>query len=264
MKKTVLSVIIAALIAAPCSFAWGRLGHITIQAIAMNHLTPQAAATIAKTGCLTPKDSYWLDTIKDDEPYKTKFEGWHASIATPDCKSPANVRLEYRDGKDGVTALEKIKLEMADYRNLPDSIVHEAVKCIVHIVGDMHCPCHIRYTDNSNAGKFRVVFNDKETTLHKVWDSELISYMSGYGRKDAAQYAARLDVWTEEQIAKVQKGWGQEWFEDAARDVRPMVGKVKKGAFLDNMWAKENIGLAELELQKAGYRLAAALNEIFK
>lgn len=263
MKKVIFFAAIAMLAFPLSAWSWGGLGHIAIQELALRHLAPEAAQVVANAGGLNPADSYWMDIVSEDPPYNDKFHGWHACIATPYCKSPLEVREEYRQCHDGVTALEKIREEMSDYRNLPDSIIHEAIKCIVHIVGDMHCPSHVRYTDASNTGKFVVFFNDEETSLHKVWDSSLIELMSGFDKEDASLYAAALDSWTDKQIAEVQKGWAQEWFEDVASDIRPTVGEVKKGDCLGKAWMKENIVLAEFELRKAGYRLAAALNEIF-
>ena len=262
MKRLLTLLALCCLCAAP-AFGWGRLGHITIMEIAKRHLTPEAQSAIEKSGGLEAADSYWMDTIVSEEPYVRTFAGWHACIATADCKSPESVRLQCRGGKDALSGIEFMSGRLANFGSLSDSLSHESIKCIVHMVGDMHCPIHVRYVDNSNAGKFDITFFGKPTTLHKVWDTELIARMRGLGTKDAAAYAASLDTWSAEQIAAAQKGGPQQWFEDAARDVRPTVGTVAVGAELGQDWGEESIILAELELRKAGYRLAAQLNRIF-
>lgn len=261
--KRIIPVILIALSSQLYCGAWGRLGHCTVQEIALRHLTPETKAVIDRYGGLKPEDSFWMDIASKEPPYKEALAGWHAAIATPEFKSPVEVRQEYRKSRDGVTAMEYFKDYLKDYESLPDSVVTEAIRCIVHIVGDFHCPAHVRYTDNVNEGKFNVSFLGKETRMHNVWDSDLIQHASGLNWKQYAEYADRLDTWNRRQIRKVQKGWAREWFEDAARDVRPFVDTVNPGDELGEDWAREWITLAELELRKAGYQLAAALNEIF-
>lgn len=263
MKKALVT--IAAVTLAVNCLAWGQLGHCTIQEIAWRNLTPKAKANIQKfVGDTIPANySFWLDEVVSTPPYSVEFAGWHASIATTDCRSPLYIRQRYRSCRDGVTALELMRNYLKDWRELPDTTVQMALKCIIHAAGDYHCPAHVRFTDEKNDGKFPVVFLGKETTLHKVWDSGLVQHKSGLKWTDYKEYAARLDTWNRRQIRKVQKGWAREWFEDAARDVRPVVGEVKSGDALTEEWCDKNYPLAELEMRKAGYQLAAALNEIF-
>ena len=263
MKKFILT-IAATLMAATC-LAWGRLGHCTIQEIAWRNLTPTAKENIQKfVGDTIPAAySTWLDEVVNTPPYKTEFAGFHASIATTDCRSPLYIRKQYRSCRDGVSAIEFFKSYLKEWRELPDSCVQMALKCIIHSAGDYHCPAHVRFTDQKNEGKFPVVFLGKTTTLHAVWDTGLIEHMSGLRWTSYKEYAARLDTWNRRQIKAAQKGWAREWFEDAARDVRPIVGEVNSGDTLTEEWCEKNYPLAELEIRKAGYQLAAALNEIF-
>ena len=263
MKKFALT-IAAALLAVNC-LAWGRLGHCTIQEIAWRNLTPAAKANIQKfVGDTIPASfSIWLDEVVNTPPYKTEFAGLHASIATPDCRSPLYVRRLFRSCRDGVSALEFFRSYLKEWKELPDSCVLMGLKCIIHAAGDYHCPAHVRFTDDKNEGKFPVVFLGKETTLHTVWDSGLIQHQTGLKWTAYKEYAERLDNWNKRQKRQAQKGWAREWFEDGARDVRPVVGTVKSGDVLTQEWCDANFPLAELELRKAGYQLAAALNEIF-
>lgn len=59
------------------------------------------------------------------------------------------------------------------------------------------------------------------------------------------------------------KGSYREWFEDGARDVRPSIGWVEEGDALGEEFMVKAVPLAEQQLRKAGYQLAAALNRIF-
>lgn len=267
MKKlSIIASFALAISIGPAAFAWGGLGHRTIAEMAERHLTPKAAENIAKYTGGAPLASFscYLDDMMSDPYYKERYRGWHASVALPDCTSPLYVREQERECRDGVTAMDFFREYLkGEYRNLPDSLVLESIKCITHIIADFHCPQHVRYTDEHNQGYYQVMFDGKSERYHKVWDTSLIQKVSGYTWRDYGKYAGELDTWKKCQIRKVCKGWAREWFEDAARDVRPLAGTVKEGDVLDDGWVAEWYPLAVQQMQKAAYQLAAALNYIF-
>lgn len=267
MKKPIA--ISAAVILALCTvgkcYGWGRLGHRTIAEIAERHLTPKAKAEIERYTDGTPLAAYavFMDSVANHPKYKKPFHGWHASIADVDCSSPAIVRNRYRDGRDGVTAMEDFRKRMArrDELQLSDSTVMCAIKCIVHIVGDFHCPAHVRYVDNANEGAIPVKFYGKQTFLHRVWDTFAIMHAhKGWTYK---QYADYLDTYSPAEIKKCTAGWAQEWFEDGARDVRESIYWVGEDENLEDEFQAKAVPLAERQMRKAAYRLAKALNTIF-
>ena len=265
MKKSLIILAVTLTMMPLSASAWGKLGHATIAEIAERHLTPAAKANIEHYTKGEPLASYgsWMDFVRNDEPYKTEFDGWHASIATPDCKSPLYIRKEKRNCHDAVTAVEYLRVYLKDYREMSDSAVLVGIKCLIHTIGDFHCPVHMRFTDYPNTGKFHVTFLGKDYRYHDFWDSALIQKTNGMTGADYSAYADKLDTWKKSQIRKVTRGWARDWFEDAATDIRPHIYDAMEGDALDESFAETHIGLAETELRKAGYQLAAALNEIF-
>ena len=264
MKKTLIFLLLC-LLCVPSS-GWGRLGHAAIAEIAERHLTKKAKENIERYtgGTHLWEYSHWMDDVVKTPPYDVKLAGWHASVCTPDCVCSPAVRLEVRGLRDGVSAMEFWRECLADRKDVPDSTVLLGIKCIIHIIGDFHCPAHVRFSDNVNDLKYPVSFFGKPMdTLHRVWDFKLIERGSGFVFDNFREYATRLDTWNKRQIRMATKGWAREWFEDCARDVRPIVGTVPEGAALGQEFVDGNIGLAELELRKAGYQLAKALNIIF-
>lgn len=264
MKNLVLTVVFCFCLFAPqTTWAWGRLGHAVVANIAEANLTPKARERVMyyMHGQPLRDVSSFVDEVAGIEPYKTAFLGWHASMANPECKSPLYVRYQGRNLRDGVTAMYFLRELLKDYKALDDSTVLCGIKCMVHLVGDFHCPEHVRFTDDLNDGKFAITFFGKPTTYHKIWDTALI--VKGHPGWTVEQWTKHLNTWKKKQIKAVTKGWAQEWFEDGAKDVRPLVGKVREGAQIEMNFVQEHLPLAELELTKAGYQLAAALNEIF-
>ena len=244
--------------------AWGGLGHRTIAEIAERNLTPQAKANIEKYTGGTPLADYsvWMDQVRNMPEYKKATAGWHASIVDERCRTSQQLRNERRKGRDSVTGILKLSEQMKNRQELSDSTVMFAIKCIVHMVGDFHCPSHLRYTDRNNSGNEEITYLGKEMTLHKAWDTAIIAY--SHKMWSYKQYADKLNCYTAKQIKSVTKGWVEEWLEDAARDIRPSIYWVKEGDNLGEKFTKKALPLAELEIQKAGYRLAKVLNTLFE
>ena len=266
MKKSLL--IFALALALPqLAMAWGYIGHKAIAEIAERNLTPKAKANIEKYTAGTPLHEYslWMDQVVSTPPYNKALAGWHASITDVKCSSPKIIRNHYRAGRDGVTAMENFREQLKHYEQLPDSTVLTAIKCIVHIVADFHCPTHMRYVDLHNEGKYPVEFLGERWSYHSVWDTGIVeAYHKGWSFND---YADNLNTLTQKDIKYITKGWAQEWFEHSSRNVRPIIYWVindgKNVPMLDMAFVNKCGPLAETQIQNAGYRLAKALNTIF-
>ena len=266
MKKFILTLSIALALPQMVS-AWGYIGHKAIAEIAERNLTPKAKANIEQYTKGTPLHEYslWMDEIVATSPYDKALAGWHASICDVDCTSPKIIRQRYRNSRDGVTAMENFREQLKDYKSLSDSTVLTAIKCIVHIVADFHCPTHMRYVDLHNEGKYPVVFLGEDWNYHAVWDTGIVeAYHKGW---DFVKYTEHLNTLPKSEVKKITKGWAQEWFEDGSRNVRPIIYWVindgKNIQKLDMEFVNKCGPLAESQMQKAGYRLAKALNTIF-
>lgn len=264
MKRFIL--IVTTLIFAADAFAWGTLGHCTIAEIAERNLTANAKANIAKYTKGEPLSSYamWMDQVGKDPVLGRKgaTRGWHASIVDENCKTSQELRNKYRKGRDSATGLLEMEKVLLDRANQNDSVVMFALKTAIHMVGDMHCPSHLRYTDNKNSGGFKVIYYGKERSLHSVWDWGIIQ--RGRKRSSWVGYAEKLDTYSKKEIKKATAGWVEDWLENAGRDVRPSLNWAQKGDELGESFQAKARPLAELEIQKSGYRLAKYLNTIFK
>ena len=262
MKKILIVAI--ALISSVETLAWGGLGHRTVAEIAERNLTPKAKANIEKYTGGTPLASYstWMDTLKDQPVFKNATRGWHASIVDANCKTSQELRDKHRQGRDAVTGLLELEQMLKNREKVSDSVVMFALKSMIHMVGDMHCPAHLRYTDNRNEGKYTVYRKNKKTTMHAVWDTRVLTH--NHHKWSYQQYADKLDTYSKKQIKRVTNGWVEDWLEDAGRDIRPSIDWVSKGDTLTDEFFEKAQPLAHLEVQKAGYRLAKYLNTVFK
>lgn len=266
MRKVVI--VALALFVAVEAMAWGGLGHRTVAEIAERNLTPKAKANIDRYtgGASLASLSTWMDSSKKPKRENDVCKRWHASIVDSQNRATQEVRDKVRGGQDAVTATLMFTEMFKEREKMTDSAVMFALKCLVHMIGDIHCPSHMRYEDVNNGRGFdlgvTVVYFGKSQKLHKVWDTSIIA--SNHHGWSPKQYAEKLDTYSKKEIKRVTKGWVEDWHSDAAVDIRPAIHWSPEGSALDADFDKKALPLAELELRKAGYRLAKVLNIFFK
>jgi hypothetical protein len=247
------------------AMAWGVFGHRAIAELAERNLTPEAKANIEKYTKGTPLADYsvWMDLVRKNDPFNANAtRGWHASVVDVNCKTSQELRNKVREGRDAVTGLLEFEKMFKEREKLSDSVVMFALKSIIHMVGDMHCPAHVRFEDFENQGKFPIRFYGKKTTLHKVWDTSVLTrFYKDWGYQE---YAAKLNKLSKGKAKKVTAGWVEDWLEESGRIVRPVIHKVKEGDSLAEDFMEWAYPMAESQAQKAGYRLAKVLNTLFK
>ena len=217
MKKLLLLLFAAALSlsASEPARAWGREGHETIAKIAERNLTKRAKKRIEKYlgGHSVVYYAKWMDEYRQTPEYAFTND-WHTA--------PVGADLRYGDellkpGKgNAVYGLELAIRNLRDYRNLTDSAVAVNLKYVIHLVGDMHCPAHIKYTTHNT--KYDVLFEDKYHKPHKyyvhhVWDNEIITTTRIWS---VTEWAGELDRASKREKAAVQAGTPRDWLHDSA------------------------------------------------
>lgn len=265
MKKISLLTFVFTAFVAVEAMAWGGFGHRAIAELAERNLTKEAKANIEKYTKGTPLADYavWMDMVRKNAPeYAHATRGWHASIVDAECKTSQAIRDKHRQGRDAVTGILEFEQLFKEREKMSDSAVMFAIKSIVHMVADMHCPAHVRFTDFENQGKFPITFFGKKSTLHKAWDTSIIYYYHrGWSYQ---QYAEKLDTFSKGKIKRVTEGWVEDWLEESGRLVRPYIHTINEGDDINENVMEWAYPLGESQARKAGYRLAKVLNTLFK
>jgi hypothetical protein len=170
---------------APLVLAWGPQGHHTVGAIADRLLTTQAHALVTqlltgdldKFGNLSGRTTLEAVSVWPDELNGTPAARatWHYDDV-PVCGSAPKARY-CPDGQCNSEQLKRLIGVLADpHAALRDR--NEALKWIVHLVGDIHQPLHA--ADNADRGGNRVqvalsgVRTRGRENLHRAWDSDLV------------------------------------------------------------------------------------------
>lgn len=170
---------------------------------------------------------------------------------------------------------------------LTDFDRRDALRFIIHIVGDLHQPMHTVEEGGGENG-FDVLYLDDclkkvgnncakpaVTNIHHVWDTEIISTFGEFNNLKEIQYAAFLDqnvnIPDNPQSGQVVPvNWLIETHQIAIADFARFQAlkeiKTPQGDTLphvDNDYVKTNAPLINKQLKRAGIRLARVLNFIF-
>lgn len=271
MKK-IIFIALTLIMCSQAAFGWGRVGHATIAKIAEDHLTTKAKKLIDEylDGESIVKYASYADKHKNTLLIDLGFDpvDWDRITTYPHTFESNLEYVPFRGTNDNgryvkncVNYIEKLAKELENHKELSDSLRFHNIVMIVHFVGDMHCPEHIRYYPvDMSTGKYDVTFMGEKTTMHKIWDSQLIAALHTGDHNDVA---ARIDKYSKKEIAKISSGKPYDWAADCARVSKP-VHDVPEGAVLDKDYAEKQRATVESQLSKAGYRLAKILNRILK
>lgn len=315
------AVILFAIIALGCSAcpsarAWGCEGHQIVAFIAENHLHPRARAMALKILAASPVDpklsrycqprssdpfaeaSTWADDFRSQHP---ETAAWHF-IDIPRGARPGNLS-KYCPAATGcvVSALEA-QLRILKNPRAPAAARADALRFVIHFVGDIHQPLHDA-TNNDEGGNCVPVefFGElpKETDvqretfspeLHWVWDVGIIEHFGSAGSSAVLarglnrQFRAKIAVWQTQQIDFTSWTWESHALADSvAYGKLPSAIPIEPPRAIsscadDNHVAlrmlrlHENLGesyesatapVVQQQLAKAGARLAALLNSLW-
>ncbi len=270
-----LPILLLALAFSPSVLAWSALGHRLVGALAERHLDPAAQAQVHVLLAGEPDPTLagvatWADTLRDSDPERFKQTSrWHY-IDTPPGTCAYVPARDCPDGNCAIAAIGKQRAILAD-RSQPLAARRDALKFVVHLVGDVHQPMHANNHDDKGGNDFQVslrtdlqpeayarnryVNGVMGTNLHSVWDF----YILGSEHLDLQHYTDRLDAlpWP----PKVESIAGPEaWAGESCRlvDARQLYPARHT---MDRSYLDAERPLAEQRIRQAAYRLAVLLDD---
>ena len=259
--------------ASPDALAWGRKGHAAIAALAERNLTAAAQAEVRvlladdldRSGAPSHRTTLaaiasWADEIRDIAPADT-YRGWHTR-SNPVCRAEPGPCSRGH-------CVDQLIISYADVlanRNLPLRERNEALKWVVHLVGDLHQPMHSGVSIDGGGLRARIEGRGTfaETTLHAIWDN------------DIGNLAVAMGVLTTELRAdgRLPSDAPTQWMLEA-RDValkavyEPLSGfacerRLFAPVAVDGEYLRQAAVVARAQMEKAGLRLAQLLNQLLK
>ena len=185
MKRIIITLCL--LIMCCTAQGWGRKGHATIARIAEMHLTKTTQKRIAEIMHGEPISGYasYADDHKGKLLVDMGFDpvGGDPRVNTQPHTFEANMDFEPFRGindngryvKNCIHFIEKYAQDLKHYKELDDSTAFTELVLLVHFVGDMHCPEHIRYNpEDMTIGYYKVNFRGEDIRYHTIWDDMII------------------------------------------------------------------------------------------
>jgi len=244
------------------AFAWGPLGHKMIGAMAEQQLSPavreQALALLAKDpiddGPHLADVANWADAVRGaHDPRYTNSYRWHWIRFNGACHFDAAKQCE--GGQCVNAAIERFAARLGDRALTPPQRA-EALRFLVHFVGDVHQPMHAGYRNDRNGFEVSLHYKGEPWSLHGVWDYVLLD---SHG-KDYTEYASEL---LRSPLPAPGSLAANDWAEESCQ--LAFDGKVYPDVEdLPESWVDAHRALAESRVRLAAARLAALIERALK
>jgi len=235
------------------AFGWGQTGHRVVGQIAENHLSKKMKGRIAEIldGQSLAMVSNFMDEIKSEPKYDS-LGPWHYCTIFDG--------QEYKGAPTEGDVLKAINtyVEMLKKGGMTKENEAFTLKCLIHLVGDVHQPLHVGKEGDRGGNDVKVTYFGDATNIHSVWDSGIID-----GQKlSYSEYTAWIDKFSAEQKALWQKADLMTWVKESIA-MRPQVYNLPENGKIGYRYNYDNITLVNQRLAQAGVRLAALLTEIY-
>jgi len=258
MKKYLLQILI--IICPLFLISWGPTGHRAVAQLAENHLTPATKLAIQKIlGRETLADvSNYADEIRSDPQYKYTASWHYVNV-------PAGYSFEqFANAVKTMREDNVYKAVLTCERDLKDADKSKtqkanALKFLVHFVGDLHQPMHVSHAEDKGGNTIGVTFNGANDNLHGLWDSGLIDHQ-GLTYK---QMALNYDKATPEEIKKWQSDNLMIWLWESYQVSTILYKEAAENPAFDEEYYKTHLPVLQSRIEKAGVRLAGVLNSVF-
>lgn len=258
MFKKTAAVFLVLLAVCPASWGWGHEGHQIIAIVAEDHLDETTKVMIQSL--LGNNHLYsiasWADDIRKE---RRETAPWHY-VDIP-------LGGSYISGRDCAPHRSCVVEKISEYlavltdKQATRERRAEALKFVVHFVGDIHQPLHavgearggndvhVRFLGSGECGQY-------ECNLHGVWDTSMILRTE----LDRVAYSSHLEkLIKREDLTRTADGTPQQWANESAKLAQ--AAWVQDGANLDQQYYEQEIKVVDEQMALAGLRLARLLNE---
>ena len=155
--------------------AWGNEGHRVIALIAADRLTPVARAEVAALLGGDARDSMesastWADYIRLSRPETAPWHYVNIEVSA----SGYNAATDCPADNCVVAQVQKDARIVAD-RQLATPVRAEALRFLIHFVGDLHQPLHCADNHDRGGNEVAVLIGAEQTNLHAVWDTDVVA-----------------------------------------------------------------------------------------
>lgn len=247
------------------ALAWGTEGHHIVAYIAASELAPKARAEVADllggeaTSSMVTA-STWADEIR---PTRRETAPWHY-VNIEIGLSGYDAARDCADD-DCIVAQIQREISLVGSKSLLKSVRAEALRFLIHFVGDLTQPLHCSDNHDRGGNSIRVVLDGRQTNMHAIWDTAVVQALGASDLDVASNLEksitpADLTVWRRGTIVD----WANETFAVANSVIYrnlPGTGGTDAPIVLATNYAASQRDVVARQLKRAGVRLAMVLNQ---
>lgn len=271
MKTPALLLLLFVAALPTAALAWSKQGHQLVGSLAERELTPAARREVdlllagepdpTLAGVATWADEIRAESRQSDHALGERSTRWHYINFQRGLGCDYVPARECPDGNCVIGAINAQRAILAD-RSRPLAERRNALKFLVHFVGDVHQPMHAGYADDRGGNNYQINYRGKGapkgegTQLHGVWDYWLLRSAN----LDNPAYVQKLlqsPVPADPAIGADNAP--MEWALESCRLIRAD-DVYPKGHRIRDDYLDRYRPLAESRVRQAGARLAAVLN----
>ena len=273
------------------ALGWGNEGHEVVALIAFEQLQPPTKAFLNRifavddgmSGMTLPEKmmhaAIWPDQIKTEPSTPVSIFG-DLGVNDAEQSKPLhyvdfegdsyNEATDCPNGQCAIRGIAECRKVLSDRASGPEARL-EAVKFLIHLVGDIHQPLHVgRKTDKGGNDIKIAAFLSRRPrngfNLHSVWDNLIIQKTD----RDPNRYANSLvDGLSDDNKADYgQETDPEKWAAESHKLAMEVAYKnvdgsdLANGAALDSTYYQQALPVVEKQLCRAGIRLAKMLDDL--
>lgn len=241
--------------------AWGPLGHRLVALLAWDDLTPASRRQIEallkdEQDPTLAGIASWADDLRESDPVLgRKTTRWHyVNIGEHDC-----VYQKQRDCPGGNCVVEAIRTQtsiLADTKRTRAERL-QALKFVVHFVGDVHQPLHAGYGRDKGGNDVQVNWNGRGTNMHTLWDSRMLVTTD----RSETDYLRHLRALPRPSIGAIALPPPAAAWAEQSCHVVTQPDFYPRRAKLEQSYVDKHLPIAERQLRAGGVALAAVLNK---
>lgn len=241
------------------AFAWGETGHRIVADLATVQLRPRARAEADRLLAGLPDPTLagvanWADQLREaGGELAERSRPWHY-IGFKSGRCVFEPARDCADGKCVVSAINHNLTTLSD-RTRTDEDRRDALRFLVHFVGDVHQPLHASPLSDKGGNDYQIAYRGEGSNLHAVWDRIILRSGNASEAREVESLSRRPPL-----PPDPTSGSDRPAVEWALESCRLATTVYPPGHVISDQYLQAWLPLVELRLRRAGSRLARLLN----
>lgn len=249
------------------SLGWGDKGHKTVAEIAYGFLSDDAREQVDRL--LGGRNEFidaavWADKVRFNRPETANWHFVDIPIGSSGLYDPAR---DCANNDCAVARITEFSGKMAD-KQLTKGVRAEALKWVIHFVGDLHQPLHAANDNDRGGNEVWVRIQGKTNKLHSWWDTGLVDELGDSPSAIAESLASGI---SDKEMKDWSSGSPQAWAQESWKVANDFIYKKSRGVntkqtpiLLPDSYVDDATPIISERLEMAGVRLAWVINQAFK